>query len=313
MTNCPPKIAKHQPILLRFRCFFYGLLLPLAFAPFHLPGFAILSLGLFYFELNKTTSTPHFFKGFKQGLIYGLGFFSLGTSWIYVSIHDYGHLNPALSALITLFFILYLSLFLAFMAGSYTYLRLRPYTMFSVIAFAALWTLWESIRATFLTGFPWVLIGVSQIDAPTRNLLPLIGVYGVTFVTCIAAVILILIFKQSRQHRIRPVFSLVFILLSPTLLQPEKDTVAPSNPISIGVVQSNVSMRDKWDEQLFWQLLSQHQSSIKQLLGTELIVLPEAAIPLPASYIQDTLQQLSNEARLAGSAILLGIPETIKN
>ena len=69
-------------------------------------------------------------------------------------------------------------------------------------------------------------------------------------------------------------------------------------------------MRDKWDEQLFWQLLKQNQQRIQQLLGTKLIVLPEAAIPLPASYIPDTLEKLANETRLAGSALLLGIPET---
>ena len=362
MTNRLLKLAKCQQLLIRFRCFFYGLLLPLAFAPFHIPGFAILSLGLFYFELgavdkstkqslNKNASTSHFFPGFKKGLAYGLGFFGLGTSWIYVSIHDYGHLLPILSALITLLFILYLSLFPAVMAGCYHYLRLRPYSVLSVLLFSALWTLSEYLRATFLTGFPWLLVGAGQIDAPTRTLLPFIGVYGVTLVTCIASGTLILIFKQSRQqhpyssllnfrsscslsrglidnpeHEVRstaprlaeksstvsilPVLFFLLILLSPALLHQKNDNVATAEPLSIGVVQSNISMRDKWDEQLFWQLLKQNQQRIQQLLGTKLIVLPEAAIPLPASYIQDTLEQLSNEARLAGSALLLGIPET---
>lgn len=321
MTNCLPKITKYKHLLTRFRCFFYGLLLPLAFAPFHIPGFAIISLGLFYFELNKTSATTSYLPGFGMGLAYGLGFFGLGTSWIYVSIHDYGHLISTLSALITLLFILYLSLFPTIMAGCYKYLRLRPYSYLSVLAFGALWTLSEYLRATFLTGFPWLLVGTGQIDAPTKNLLPLIGVYGGTFITCIASGTLILIFKQSRQQRtylaeksiavsIRPVLLLLFILLSPTFYHQERDSLTTATPISIGVVQSNISMRDKWDEQLFWQLLKQHQKDIKQLLGTKIIVLPEAAIPLPASYIQDTLEQLSNEARLAGSALLLGIPET---
>lgn len=313
MTNCLSILAKIQLLLTRFRCFFYGLLLPLAFAPFHIPGFAILSLGLFYFELNKTAATTHFFTGFRQGLAYGLGFFGLGTSWIYVSIHDYGHLVSPLSALITLLFILYLSLFPAIMAGTYKYLRLRPYSLFSVFSFAALWTLSEYSRAIVLTGFPWLLVGTGQIDAPTRSLLPLIGVYGVTFITCIAAGILILAFKQSRQQRLLPVISLVFILVAPTFIHQSKESLPTATPISIGVVQSNISMRDKWDEQLFWQLLKQNQKHIQQLLGTQLIVLPEAAIPLPASYIQDTLQQMSNEARLAGSALLIGIPETTES
>ncbi len=313
MTNGPSKIAKCQQLLIRFRCFFYGLLLPLGFAPFHIPGFAILSLGLFYFELNKIPTNTQFFPAFKQGLIYGLGFFGLGTSWVYISIHDYGHLTSLVSALITLLFILYLSLFTASVAMAYNYLRIRPYTWFSVLAFAALWTFSEYLRATVLTGFPWLLVGAGQIDAPTKALLPFIGIYGVTFISCIASGTLIFIFKQSRQQRLLPIIFLLFILLSPALLQPAKETMVNAAPLSVGVVQSNVSMRDKWDEQLFWQLLQQHQKNIQRLLGTQLIVLPEAAIPLPASYIRDTLEKLSQEARLAGSALLLGIPETTES
>jgi apolipoprotein N-acyltransferase len=88
--------------LSKLRCFFYGLLLPLSFAPFHLPGFAIISLALFYHELNKPRATLRLSHIFCHGLAYGLGFFGFGATWIYVSIHDYGHLNLAISAFICL-------------------------------------------------------------------------------------------------------------------------------------------------------------------------------------------------------------------
>ncbi len=41
-------------------------------------------------------------------------------------------------------------------------------------------------------------------------------------------------------------------------------------------------MRDKWDEQLFIKLLELYQEKITSLVDkTNLIVLPESAIPLP--------------------------------
>jgi apolipoprotein N-acyltransferase len=60
---------------------------------------------------------------------------------------------------------------------------------------------------------------------------------------------------------------------------------------------------------LFWQLLQRYQQDTESLLGTQLIVLPESAIPLPASYIGDFLTNLHEEAKRVGSAILLGIPQ----
>ena len=298
--------------LTRFRCFFYGLLLPLSFAPFHMPGFAIISLGLFYNELNSPSTASRRWSGFWQELLYGLGVFGFGTSWVYVSIHEYGHLNSLISAAITLLFVLYLSLFTASAGSFYRHLQLKPYSILSIMAFASFWTLSEYLRATLFTGFPWLLVGMGQIDAPMRNLLPILGVYGVTFLTCIAASLLIYIFKQARNQRLLPVSGFLLIVLLPQTLAHLQSAQNPSNTaksLSVGIVQSNVSMRDKWDEALFWKLLEQYQKEITHLLGTDLIVLPEAAFPVPASYIQDILKQMSNEAKQAGSAILVGVPQ----
>ena len=77
--------------------------------------------------------------------------------------------------------------------------------------------------------------------------------------------------------------------------------------ISIAAVQANLSMRDKWDEALFWSLLKFYAKATDKLLGKELIILPESAIPLPASYLNDYLNTLNAKAIKAKSALLLGI------
>lgn len=296
------KKIKHSSNL---RFFASGLLFPLGFAPFHLPGLAIISLAVYYYYLCQIKNL----QSFIGGLCYGLGIFGFGVSWIYVSIHQYGHLHALTSAFITILFIVYLSLFPALMANVFCYLRLKFFTPLSAFSFSALWILSEYLRATLLGGFPWLLLGFGQFDAPTKSLLPIIGVYGVGFLSCLAAVFLVGCFYY--QHKRRLIYSVIFILLllTPSLIQHKKWGIEVNKPLSVGIIQANLSMRDKWDEALFWQLLNYYQQKIASLLGTQLIVMPESAIPLPTVYVSDLLTQMHLEAKEAGSAILLGIPQ----
>lgn len=288
-----------------WRCFFFGLLLPLSFAPFHLPGLAILGLALFYHYLITQENEQPFFSG----LVFGLGFFSFGISWVYISIHEYGHLNSLVSALITFIFILYLSLFPALTAAIYCRLTIKHRPLLSGLLFSALWIITEYCRATFLSGFPWLLIGFGQFDAPTKFLLPIIGVYGVGFITCYAATLLSNVMTELGIKRYFYLIALIIMMLLPLSLKNIHWSEQNDKAISIGIIQANMSMRDKWDEALFWQLLQRYQNDATSLLGTKLIVLPESAIPLPATYISDFLGSLQHAANVAGSAILLGIPQ----
>lgn len=290
------------------RCFFYGLLMPLAFAPFHLPGFAIIALALFFHELQQQATESSKNKSIWQGFLFGLGFFGMGTSWVYVSIQEYGHLNILLSASITLLFIVYLSTFTALMSTSYAALKLPVATLPAIIVFAALWTFAEYLRATVFTGFPWLLVGFGQFDTPLKFLLPIIGVYGVSFITAFCAGLLVVFFQQSKTKRLTSLSCLVILLIAPQWIQ---QPIAPSNskPLRVAIIQSNLSMRDKWDETLFWDLLNHYRDNIYKLLGSDIIVLPESAFPISMTYIQDILHQFSEDAKKAKTTILLGIPK----
>ncbi|MFA5959204.1 MAG: apolipoprotein N-acyltransferase [Tatlockia sp.] len=293
------KAIRAFPLL---RVFLFGLLLPLSFAPFHLPGAAILGLALFYAELNRGAG-----HAFSKGLFFGLGFFGFGTSWVFVSIHEYGHLNWVISTLITLLFLLYLSLFIAGMSYSYKKIATPKGNLLNCALFSALWVLFEYFRATFLSGFPWVLIGVGQFDAPVKSLLPVIGVYGVGFLTCFSAALLVYSLQGKTKTRRLSFLAFILLLLAPALLTHSFAKISKT-PVTVGVIQANLSMRNKWDEQLFWQLLARYKQKTEQLLGTQLIVMPESAIPVPPSYVDTFLNDLHDKAKKAGSAIMLGIP-----
>lgn len=296
------KAIHYSPFL---RAFCFGLLLPLSFAPFHLPGAAILALALFYIQINNGNSRHAFLKG----LFSGLGYFGLGISWIFVSIHEYGHLNTFISALITSLFLLYLSLFLALAAFIFRKLVRNPHSVFSCLLFSSLWILFEYLRSTLLSGFPWLLLGFGQFDAPAKYLLPVLGVYGVGFLTCFAATLLAVSVQQRGFKQSVGLVAFVALVLSPSLFKNITWSQEANTPVSVGIIQANLSMRDKWDEDLFWQLLARYKHDTEELLGTNLIVMPESAIPLPPSYIGDYLNEIHNQAKKAGSAVILGIPQ----
>lgn len=286
-----------------FLVFLAGLLLPLGFSPFHLPGFTLLSLAFLYTAIEGNSRN----QGLISGFVFGLGYFSFGVSWVIISIHDYGQLNYFLAGITTLIFITYLSLFPALACYVSRILANSTVAPFQPLVFSALWCFSELLRGQLFSGFPWLLVGTTLIDTPLRSLAPLIGQQGLTFVCVFLAALLSIAVRESTRKRYYYLFSFVLILLLPMLIPTIHWTQLDRKPISVGAVQANLSMRDKWDERLFWKLLNYYEFATKKLLGKDLIILPESAIPLPASYLQEYLDRLHYNALKAKSSLILGI------
>ena len=75
-----------------------GAIATLAFAPFSYPVLALVSIATLYLLTHKTNST------FLTGWLYGLGYFTAGVSWVYVSIHSHGGMGALTAAVMTLAF-----------------------------------------------------------------------------------------------------------------------------------------------------------------------------------------------------------------
>jgi apolipoprotein N-acyltransferase len=283
-----------------------GMLLVLSFAPFHLPGLSFISLAYLFFLIQKRSARASFFIGF----CFGLGFFGLGVSWLFVSIRNYGHLNGVIAASLTGLFITYLALYQGLMAYLYQYLKPRTVGLWAIILFSTLWCGNEILRATVFGGFPWLILGWGQIDSPLGQLLPLVGVLGVSWITCFLSGLLALAFMHTAKTRM--IYLLIFVgaLMTPSYLSHIAWSQPGSSVLSVGVIQANLSMRDKWDEQLFWKILNYYQDGVQHLLDQDIIVLPESAIPLPSHFVGDYLARLDEQARLTHTAILLGIPQS---
>ncbi|HYQ92349.1 MAG TPA: apolipoprotein N-acyltransferase, partial [Candidatus Competibacteraceae bacterium] len=84
-----------------------GALLALAFAPFNLWPLAILLPALLLWLWQGATP----WRAAWRGLLFGLGLFGVGISWVYISLHSYGNAPPPFAALVTLLLILLMALY----------------------------------------------------------------------------------------------------------------------------------------------------------------------------------------------------------
>ena len=144
----------------------------LAFSPFDLWGFAYFSL----FGLIFIAKTPKKSTALWATFLWALTFFSIGVSWLHVSINQFGGSPLWLSYILVVLLSAYLSLYPVL----FTWL-VRRFQVESLVMFPVVWTFTEFLRGWVFTGFPWLQFGYTQIDSPFAGIAPIFGVEGVTF------------------------------------------------------------------------------------------------------------------------------------
>lgn len=290
-----------------YQPFFYGALIPFGFAPFSYAFVIWIALLCFYLYLEH-----HPFLDFKSGYLFGIGLNLVGTSWIYHSIHEYGHLQPLFSAIITFLFILYVAFFYGVFSLAYQRLKSGLHESLRPLLFASCWCLAEYFRAHCFGGFPWLILGFSAVGTPLAPLLPWFGIYAPDFVIALAMGYFAIAISNTGFKRLYGIIGIMLFGLPACFHLPTPQ--AYKQGVFVHIIQGNVKTQDKWDEQFFWQATHYYMKAIvKNLAPQKLIILPEAAITVPQSYVHDELQQLHQLAKKHKSAILLGIPKSSDN
>jgi len=281
--------------------------LPLAFAPCDYGILAFFAPALLFWLWQQASPKYAALLGF----FFGLGFFTVGTSWVFISINTYGNTPLVLSILITAIMISYLALFPAL--NGYLLQRFfqsTPITLKALGVFPALWVLLEVLREFLFSGFPWLSLGYSQINTPLGSIAPIFGVYGVSFLSLVVAGALSLLLTKSQSYRQRlilAVFTLSLFAIGKAL-EPIQWTTPSSHPLNVTLIQGNVAQPAKWQSQNLQEILDSYYSLTKKHWHSQLIVWPEAAIPTLPSNIPDFLNKLQVEAKKHRSSVLFGAP-----
>jgi apolipoprotein N-acyltransferase len=180
--------------------------------------------------------------GYCAGFIWYLG----NCYWIYDTMHLYGGIPRPASAGILVLFCLYLGLYHALFGSLIVAVRRGKFAVQgSLVLVPFAWVAVELARAR-ITGFPWDLLGMTQVDNPLlARLAPLTGAYGISFV--IAAVNAIwlarITLKQRRYTRAAIAAAAVAIaLLYLVLLRRVQQPLRQGTDAVANLVQQNIEV-----------------------------------------------------------------------
>ena len=296
--------TQKQFLLKATTCFLSGALLPLAFSPYHYSVIAILSLAyLFYTVLNSTPRDAGLF-----GYAFGFGMFGIGVNWLHISINLFGGVNLAGALIITFVLVAFLSLYSALV----TYVYQRYFGNKGIVPFLivipTLWILAEWFRSSVFTGFPWLNVGYSQIDTPLSSLAPMLGVYGISWLTALISATLVALFQVTHKTRIVIICTFFITWGALNLLNGINWTTEKGNEISVALIQGAIPQEIKWKPDQRQRTLDLYLSLSEQYKDSQLIIWPETAIPILHHQAKEFIQQMANLARSQNHDYLVGIP-----
>lgn len=237
---------------------------------------------------------------FALGACFGMGWFS-GVAWVYVTLERFGGLSSSLAAMATLLFCGYLALFPALMGLIFRcFLQRAPIYFDSplprALLFAHVWTIAEVLRGTLFSGFPWLALGYAHATEGMFSwlslsfLAPWIGWLGLSWMSAWCAALIgewVLWLWGIKRRFISPShhlfwrtlmgMSVVTIVVLDITHTTSKWTHPTLEPQRFQLIQGNVPIRLKWDEDLYAQNLQRFRNLIKD--SPDIVtVLPETAV-----------------------------------
>ncbi len=173
-----------------------------------------------------------------------------------------------------------------------------------------MWVLVEWFRGWFLTGFPWLSLGYSQIDNGLSGFAPLLGAYGLSWITLVAAsILLMLLLYRNRRVQLLLLSSIIGLHLMGFGLRQIEWTKPQGSPLRVSLIQGNLPQSTKWDPQAIRNRLLRYAELTEQNWDSNLIVWPENAVTTFYHNIKDGyLKSLQQLALQHDSDIVLGLP-----
>ncbi|TXR53735.1 apolipoprotein N-acyltransferase [Reinekea thalattae] len=297
---------------LPFAALLFGLLPPLALAPFNYWPLMVVGIAGAIWLSYSARSTK---QALWLGWLFGVSFFGVGVSWVYGSMQTVD--TPVLLAiLLTLIFCCSLALFFAFQFWFFNrFLKNLPWAL-SLIA-PLWWLINEWLREWVLTGLPWLYAGYAALPLAMSQLAAVIGVYGLGLVFAFCASWLVLAVRRFRSGD-NPIASkpliaalLLFVItnllgaLLPATLWTKDDQV-----LKVAAIQSNIDQKTKWSNSQQADTLKFYAEALTHTERVDLMLWPEAAMTRLEQDIFSFITSIDSYAELQDTALLLGIVST---
>ncbi len=253
-------------------------------------------------------------RALRLGLLTGLVHFAGTLYWIPPVMVDFGGLSlPAAwgaHALLVLYLALFPALFAAAMADLVG--RYGPLALFLA---PAVWVTTELGRMYLFTGFPWALVGYSQMGvlavAQSASVVGVLGVSGLVLLLNAAVGYLLV---AGARSRIAPVAATVLIWLAAVGLGAwrlgDDALLTTGVPLRVAALQGNIAQEDKWDPRSVNAVIDTYLDQTREAVerGAALVVWPESATPYPLDR-DPRAAEIRAAARRGGVHLLVGTTE----
>ncbi|HEY3645689.1 MAG TPA: apolipoprotein N-acyltransferase [Gammaproteobacteria bacterium] len=283
----------------------FGVVAVFAFAPFGLYPLAVLSLAGLLWCIGPLSWK----RAFRRGFVFGMAEFLAGVYWIYISLHSMGGVAGPIATLMLLMLVAIMALYSAAacaLAAAWSPAGWKR----ALLLFPAAWVFLEWTRGWFLSGFPWLSLGYSQVDSVLAGFAPYIGGFGASLVVVLSAGLLLMLLEAKSLRRAAIMAAALVALWCAGWGLGQLRWTHPAGPkLSVSLMQGDVPQDQKWEPEAFTPTLDLYRKLTDDNWSSKLIVWPEAAVPAYQDEVQiDYLDPLEADAREHGSDILLGVP-----
>jgi apolipoprotein N-acyltransferase len=262
------------------------------------------------------TGTPRTARSaFVLGLLTGVVYFSGTLYWLVETMTTFGDLATPVALLVAAVLVAYLSLFPSAFAVAVARLRVSLGVRAAVLCAAPIWVATELGRQYVWDGFPWALLGYSQVTVlPIAQLASVTGVYGLSFLLVLtsAAVAFLVVDAGKKRWTVAVVVAGLVAgcavwgrwrIAEGSLASSGK----PGDVIRVAVVQGNIAQADKWNPALSDRIIGRYVSMTRQAVeqGATFVIWPESSFPV---YFEEDLRShiVRRLARETGVTLLIG-------
>ena len=264
--------------------FLSGVGLTLAFPPLNLSFLAYLVfIPLIIFSKERP---------FLSGLVFGLGHLTTLLYWIMFVIVPPPTKRWLIFGVVVL--IIYLSLYYGVLGVGLKHL--------GPISLPFLIVVLEFIRSQGEIGFPWGLIGYTQVQyLPVLQLSSLFGIYGLSF---FVGSVNLLVYYMIRKRDYYLITIPIVVVISGLLMLGRSD----HTDLKLGILQPNIDTNIVWGrnqrEETMRMLIAETESLAQD--GVDLIIWPESMLPFMIFHHKDYLRLIESVADSHSVAIFIG-------
>ncbi|HTN50634.1 MAG TPA: apolipoprotein N-acyltransferase, partial [Burkholderiaceae bacterium] len=215
-----------------------------------------------------------------------------------------------LAALATLAFCAFLAIYPA-LALAVAHFAAPTSLLRAALALPAAWSLSEWLRATLLSGFPWLASGYAHTDGPLAGFAPVVGVHGVTLAAALLAGALAALSLPFALRGLRGYAWAAFVVtvaLAGGRLLGQLHWTEPAGPaISVKLVQANIPQDQKFTAEGLVRAFDAHWA-LMQGPRADLVALPESVFPVPFDLVpREALDAFTGYMEERHSALIFGV------